>query len=130
MAKVYQVLALLAMATLIGGGYTFMDPDQSTTHHEVILKNEDESAHHVAILIKHSEGDVVHNETREVSPGEEWKVTTQTEPGNYTIKVVPRSGGEKKATYSLPLADGDRKSYTTVRVRSTGEVDIRSYWQE
>ncbi|PSQ17090.1 hypothetical protein BRD00_08650 [Halobacteriales archaeon QS_8_69_26] len=96
----------------------------------MILKNEDDSSHQVTVVVEASDGTTVHEETRSVSPGERWNVTTQTERGEYAVRVVPASGGGAETTYRLPLADGDRESFTTVRIRATGDVDVRSYWQD
>jgi len=128
--NIYKFLATMVVITAAAGGYMSLNSGQSEPTHVVTLHNEDETAHRVSVDIVESNNDSVLSETRRISPGEKWNVTTQTEPGNYTIRVTTSLGTSDKKDYRLPLVDGDRKSFATVYIRSQGNISIQLYWQD
>jgi len=98
--------------------------------------NNDGSTQQTTVTIQDSGGDVVFDKTYTLSPGDEENVTTQEDPGDYTLRVSTEStaAGETTetadTTYMLPLVSGDRESFTTIRIQEDGTIDIQTYWQE
>jgi hypothetical protein len=110
-------------------GEELTKPFDDEVTHEVIVKNTGEASHTVAVEVRHG-GETVLDEQRNLTGGAEWDVTTQSEAGNYTVVVSTGAGTTVNESYTLPLAEGDRKSFTTVRVNESGGLDVRTSWQE
>ncbi|MFC7165267.1 hypothetical protein [Halospeciosus flavus] len=124
-ASVVAVLVALAGCSAIPGGLG----GEAEPRHEVQVENGDDVAHTVTVEIR-SDSETVLERTNDVSAGGEWNVTTQTTSGTYTVVVTTETGSRATETYSLPLAKGDRRSFTVVRVNESGSLDVRTYWQQ
>jgi hypothetical protein len=111
-----------------GGGSTVTSTDDEVTH-EVKIVNVENTSHTVSVTVQQG-GETVLNEERNLSDGAEWDVTTQSNPGNYTVVVTTDSGDRLNESYALPLAESDRRSFTVFRVSESGTLDVRTYWQE
>lgn len=96
--------------------------------HKVSADNAQNSSVELTVEIQNEEGTVL-NKTKEMGPGEDWKITTQENSGTYTISARTASGLEDTAEYSLPLAESRLTSYAVVTIES-GELDIMVYYQE
>lgn len=125
-----RALSLCVVLLLLIAGCTAIAPvgGPSVTH-EVIAYNHHNSAAILSVQIQGEEGTVL-DTSQELKPGDKWNVTTQDQPGEYSISVSTESGLEATAEYSLPLTEEGLTSFARITITNSGELDIRVYYQE
>lgn len=126
------VITLLLAGSMVFAGCTGSpggNPANDEVDHEVKVVNAENASHTVSVTIRRG-GETVLDEERDIGEGAEWDVTTQSDPGSYTVVVTTESGDTVNESYTLPLAQGDRRSFTVVRVNESGGLEARTYWQD
>lgn len=129
-SRALSILVLAGVLLLTAGCVGLPGGIGAEAHHEIHVKNNHNTTHQVTVEVTTQSGDTVLEETQALSPDENWHVTTQNESGSYTLSVRTNAHPVESTEYELPIAEGDLHSYTTIRIRSSGELHIRTKYQE
>lgn len=119
-----RVLSLCVVLLLVAG-CTALPPYVT---HKVSANNYQNSTVTLSVEIQSEEGPVL-NTSREMEPGDDWKITTQKTSGEFTISARTGSGLEDTEEYSLPLATSGLTSFARVEIND-GFLRIRVYREE
>lgn len=117
--------AVLALCLVLAGCSGVL---HTVVRHDVTVVNDDDSTHEARVTITEG-GSTVLDETRRIGPGSRWDVASIDEEGDYRVVVRTAEGGGVSTSYSLPLVEGDRKSFLDVRIEEDGTLGELLYWQ-
>lgn len=94
--------------------------------HEMNIVNGDGSSHAVDVLVT-KDNKTVFGGTKALAGERRWNVTTIDTSGAYQLHV--RVDGSTDATegISLPVGDGERRSFTDVRITADGRIAVQTY---
>ena len=122
-------LGILLGIAIIGAIAITGNLDSSPNTHEMNVINDDSSNHTVYVSVTKN-NETIFEETKELNGGQRWNVTTVNKSGTYQMHVRVDDEKTKTKEIELPIVEGDKRSFTDVRIADDGTVIVRTYWQQ